>query len=304
VRRRDYYWSLYHGPEKRQLNDLRTDQVEAIFEAIPDKNKTDWAIWREGFQSWKPLIDFPALLVSLRRVARLADEAPIPAPPSGSRSGITKLDPVEEAKAAPQAEKSKTEKPASKSAPKASEKKSAQPTDAKQVIETKRLDRVVTPHAEGTLVKTSDNTVAGLSVHLKRPEDDNESEVTAEARLRAVDEADEADEPELLSLADLRIDEDRDSVRFKERFEIRIIVGENVYTNSTADISIKGMQLREPLPKGLPRYFNVEIKTGESVIPVVCSEVKRDNDGICRLRIEVNDYVNALKTVLLGRATS
>ncbi|MES2962593.1 MAG: hypothetical protein V4760_01800 [Bdellovibrionota bacterium] len=80
MRRRDTYWSLFHTPEKRQINDLRTDHVEAVFEAIPSKDQKDWVIWREGFRSWKPFADFPQLITSLRQI----DAAPAdkPAPPT------------------------------------------------------------------------------------------------------------------------------------------------------------------------------------------------------------------------------
>ena len=273
MRRRDYYWSLYYAPEKRQLNDLRTDQVEAIFEAIPERHKNDWAIWREGFQSWKPLLDFPILLVSLRRVARPAD-APAPAPP------------VLKPKAA-------------KSEAKVVKKNDPPPIEPKVVLEKQQLDEVI---RKASAKGREETAIAPESpVTLSAPEDDDDRfGDTAESRLRAAGELDSSDS--ILSLADLRRDEDRDSVRFNERFEVRIVFADQMYTNFTTDISLKGMQLKEPLPKGLPRYFNVEIKDGRTVIPVVCSEVKRENDGVARLRIEVNDYVNSLKTLLMGRS--
>lgn len=93
MRRRDTYWSLFHTPEKRQINDLRTDHVEAVFEAIPTKDHKDWVIWREGFRSWKPFADFPQLLTSLRQIAPAESEKP--APPSKaevSEPRIRKID--------------------------------------------------------------------------------------------------------------------------------------------------------------------------------------------------------------------
>jgi hypothetical protein len=53
MRRRDYFWSLYHVPRKKQMDDLRTDQVEAIFEALPEPDRKHWRVWRESFQAWR-----------------------------------------------------------------------------------------------------------------------------------------------------------------------------------------------------------------------------------------------------------
>lgn len=73
MRKREHYWSLFHQVEKRQLDDLRTDQVEAIFEALPLPDHKDWLVWREGFRSWKQLSHFPDLLMSLRQASALPE---------------------------------------------------------------------------------------------------------------------------------------------------------------------------------------------------------------------------------------
>lgn len=80
MRRRDIYWSLFHKPEKRQIDDLRTDDIEIIHEILPKTDHVQWLVWREGFNAWKPLADFPELIVSLRQANQM--KAPsIPAPP-------------------------------------------------------------------------------------------------------------------------------------------------------------------------------------------------------------------------------
>ena len=81
MRSREYYWSLYHATEKNQLDNLRTDQVEAVFAALPRLMRLEWSIWREGFENWKPLEDFPQLLLSLRKVENQVVPLP-PAPPA------------------------------------------------------------------------------------------------------------------------------------------------------------------------------------------------------------------------------
>lgn len=96
MRRRDTYWSLFHTPEKRQINDLRTDHVEAIFEALPVNDHKDWAIWREGFRTWKPFADFPQLLLSLRNLSPSPSENPAPPKQQAPETRVRKInDPIE-----------------------------------------------------------------------------------------------------------------------------------------------------------------------------------------------------------------
>jgi hypothetical protein len=192
--------------EKRQLDDLRTENVEAIFEAIPKKDQKEWVIWKEGFRSWKPFTDFPQLLIGLR--AGAAAEAPppqIPLPPK---------DPVSEIKA---------------------------PFTAENL------------------------TVGSLAI------DDG----------TALGERD---------------------TRFPKRWDVKIFGESKVYANQTVNVSMHGMQLRDPAPAGLTNYFNVEIKAGEMKIPVMCSIIM-DEKGkpTLRLKIEGNEYPNALQTALLQK---
>ena len=217
MRRREHYWSLYHQPEKRQLDDMRTDYVEAVFEALPVSTHGDWLVWREGFRSWKPLSDFPALLIGLR------------VQPTG--------------KALPSA------------------------------------------------------NVAAPSV----PEATTSATISARTSVTAakVPVFDAGSSDGGLSLAEETDLNDRDT-RFQKKWDLRIHNGNQVLLNQTVDVSVKGMQLRDPLPATLPNYFNVEISIGESAIPVVCSVMKtHDKAGSRKLRIEVNDYAHALQAALL-----
>jgi hypothetical protein len=81
MRRRDHYWSLYHLDESKQLDELRTDQVEAVFSAIPVKDQGRWLIWKDGLVSWKPFSEFPDLVRELRKVASEATISRAPAAP-------------------------------------------------------------------------------------------------------------------------------------------------------------------------------------------------------------------------------
>lgn len=80
MRRRDFYWSLFHRNTNNQLNDLRTSQVEAIYAAIPEKDRPQWVIWKEGFKAWKPFTEFPVLLRDLRTTKPSESPQPPPIP--------------------------------------------------------------------------------------------------------------------------------------------------------------------------------------------------------------------------------
>ena len=229
MRRRDFYWSLYNEAEQNQIDDLRTDQVEAVYAAIPERQRVDWFIWRDGTNDWKPFTDFPELLLSLRKIE--GQSVWTPPPPQSTGSGRSQK---------PARSKS-SEKASSKSPPRTG------PGPAKFELDTDA-------NGDLTLVRT-------------------------------------------------RLGEDRGNFRFETELEVRIMVADKTYANTTVNISLKGMQLKGALPKNLPRYFNVEIRKKDQVIPVVCSEVKStDGKPSNRVKIEVNDHSPALLAILLGGA--
>jgi hypothetical protein len=79
MRRKDYYWNLYNLVDKRQLEDLRTDQVEAIHEALPVSSHPQWLAWREGMAEWRSLSEFADMIADMRQApSRLANVPPIP----------------------------------------------------------------------------------------------------------------------------------------------------------------------------------------------------------------------------------
>lgn len=234
MRSREYYWSLYHTAESNQLDNLRTDQVEAVYASVPKRNLSEWMIWRDGFETWKRFEDFPQLLLSLRKVDQSAQEAP-PPPPK----------------------------------PKA---KSAAPVGAKS---TGAADSAASAGASmpGATEPAREQSQPGFEY------DDGELELSFETPGST---------------------EERNNFRFEKNFDIRIIVGTQVHTNKTVNISLKGMQLQAPLPAGLPRYFNVEIRHREKSMQVVCSTVRNsDSSPPDRLKIEVNDFTPALLAMLL-----
>lgn len=224
MRRREYYWSLYNAREKNQIDDLRTDQVEAIFAAVPQRQHADWIIWREGFSAWKPFEEFPQLLVSLRK---LKEPFSLPPPPSTAQT--------------------------------------AKATQSAQVTQANRT-------TSATKISKGINEIGEVS------------EVDIE-----------------LSLVVAAPGDDRGRGRYHKKFDVRIFAGDNVFETTTIDCSVNGMKVKDPLPSGLSRYFNVELVMGDRIIPLVCSEVKSDDGKPSnRLKIEVNDHANALQTLLLA----
>jgi hypothetical protein len=202
VRRKEHYWSLFHTTEKNQLNDLRSDQVEAVYAAIPKSQRKEWLIWKEGMPTWKPFDEFPALLMGLRN----RRDEPVTVPPAtpGAREAV-------------------------------------------QVI---------------------DDSVGNINA---------------------------------LSLAEDGSGEDRAAPRYSKRFEIKAQLGDRVFQTTTVDVSMTGMRLKDPIPDGTPKYFNVEIRSGDKVVPVLCSVIRGKNGAPnFRLRIDVNDHINLLQSLLLS----
>ena len=250
MRRREFYWSLFHTPEKNQLDGLRTDQVEAVFAAIPKAMRGEWLIWRDGFDAWKPFEDFPQLLIRLRQVDAKLVEAP-PAPP--------------------------------------------------QLGSAKAATSVAASVAASVAKKTKEKTKSGLTLTGTRAPK-GAAQTQAHAHVPARDQDFEMKEP----FADLTFmptanAEDRNNFRFEKVFDVKITMSDKVHMNKTVNISLKGMQLKNPLPKGLPRYINVEIIFKDKVIPVVCTEVRGETtSGSTRLKIEVNDFTPGLLALLLN----
>ncbi len=98
--------------------------------------------------------------------------------------------------------------------------------------------------------------------------------------------------------------EDRNNARYTKNFKVKIFAPSGVVVLETVDCSTSGFRLSEPLPKGLARFFHVEIDLGsEGKIPLVCSEVReKGGAGATRVRIQINDHFNLLKSALLRAA--
>jgi len=190
-------------PEKKLVNNLRTDQVEVVIEVLSKAQMAEWFVWREGLPSWAPLTEFSLLAQAALTSASVASTPPIPV-----------------------------------QAPK----------------------KPLTPPA-----RVYEESLPNLS------------------------------------LINEGMNEDRDHSRFIKVADIRIVSNDRIYSNKTVDISLKGMQVKEPLPSGLPHFFSVELKLNGRAITVICSEVKNaDGSPSTRLKIEKNEHVQLLRTSLLA----
>jgi hypothetical protein len=87
--------------------------------------------------------------------------------------------------------------------------------------------------------------------------------------------------------------------RYPKKWQIRILTDGKPIVLTTNDVSLRGFSLREPLPKGLPRYFNVEVVAGNIVVPLICSEIPSKTGASTRLKIEVNHDPSLFQTALL-----
>lgn len=289
MRRREYHWSLFHSTEKNQLDGLRTDQVEAVFAALPKSQKKDWFIWKEGFDAWKPFEDFPQLVLSLRKADDRVFEQPPPFPGANeTMAGVTTVvdlgpasSPIAVAPASAQTTSAQSATPHQQQQQQQAQQ---QQTQAKPAA---AQPKAIAPREAARTVKSMNQSAANSS--------------PAILGQKLVLDADQVgDDGEDLSLMRSGVLEDRNNMRFDKILEVRIFIGDEVFRNSTLNISLKGMQLREALPKSLPRYFNVEIGKGDRTIPVVCSEVKSKDGPSMRLKIESNEHASALLTMLLS----
>ena len=213
MRSKDHHWSLFHFNERNQLDGLKTDQVEAIFAAIPEKDRAQWMIWREGFLNWKRFADFPTLLQGLRGDERPATEPKAPSPPS-------------------------------------------LPGDE---LERER-DRSLIDELEQNFELEEGST----------------NKDTGPGR--------------------------RDGARrYKGHFEVAALGPKGRFRTRTVNASLNGVQLADPLPDWIPRYFTLEMRGPDGeVIAMLCMAI-RDAAGqpSTRVRIESNDHVNVLRSWLL-----
>ena len=335
MRRREYHWSVYHVTEKNQIDHLRTDQAEAIYAAIPSLQRREWFIWKEGLDSWKPFEDFPELVKSLRKADDRVFEQPPALPGSVTVSqpaimtdvmedtlgGSIILGPVHDLIAPPPEQTRVASKMPATGNVKAGAKPGAKLRSEPHPSAMPAAAKAAAASSASAAASGSGSAKAAALTQKAAPVQTNPVQSSASARqtikpgqskpptsaaqggpAQKVSLSHDDEESSIeLSLMKVGVAEDRNNMRFDRSLDVRIFVGEQVFLNKTSNISLKGMQLAQDLPKSLPRYFNVEIGRGDRLIPVVCSEVRSKSGGpSTRLKIESNEHASAMLTMLLS----
>jgi hypothetical protein len=242
MRKREFYWSLFQKQDRRQIDDLRSDQLEAVFEVLSKEQKNDWLVWRDGFNAWKEFMHFPELLLGLRKVKEEADwvrpSPPVQVPAKASKKEVTKVS---------RGKTSVGAKNKSDSSRKYSE--VYKPTGSLEVAP-----------------RLSDSSSVEMELEL-------------------------ADESQL---------SDRDR-RYPKKCEVVIWLGNSALKNQAVNVSSRGMELRDPLPAGLPTFFNVDIQIQGRLFKLVCSALKSGKgDPSMRLKIDVNHQAKAFMSAILA----
>jgi len=273
-------WSLFRLSDRQQFDSLERATVDFFFRASSDSMRADWLMWREGFTGWRPFGELPEILKHLQ-----IEEPKAITPPPIPEAVLKYVD------------------------------------DASAVTNTSTIADFV--EAE----KARENTHSSVSVRAlhaatstlrqgknQKPELNIAPKSFAKAPTKPVNGPAQAPYDKVLTLAEeatmsLMLEsqaavEDRNNVRYQKRFKVRIFTPRGVLAVVTTDCSTSGFRLKEALPEGLPRFFHVEIDLGpDGKIPLVCSEIREsDGNGSTRVRIQVNDHLNTLKSALVRAA--
>lgn len=288
-------WSLFRLSDRVQFDNVSLDTIDFFFRALSEKTRIDWLMWREGFSGWRPLSELSLILKHLNKDhTNPAEPPPVPeAILNLTRSGVqtfeaeseTQPDVIDANEAATEIS-AKTHSSVSHRAIEAATSSMRQRSEASQP---KRLGST-TPLPNFGSQNPPAHPPMSRAVNTLR-ENGKVLEFADEATLS-------------LMLESQAATEDRDNVRYPRKFKVRIFTPNGVLQLVTTDCSTSGFRLQQPLPSGLPRFFHVEIDLGlEGKIPVVCSEIReKDGRGSTRVRIQVNDNLNILKSALVRAA--
>jgi hypothetical protein len=121
------------------------------------------------------------------------------------------------------------------------------------------------------------------------------------SRVNTIDPANFKDQTISLTLDKQQDLDERAGVRYAKRMEARIVTPGIQSKHWTIDLSLSGIKFEGKLPKNLPKYFNVELKWFNTIIPLICSVAIQDGNR-CedRVKIEVNDQIKVLQALLLA----
>jgi hypothetical protein len=332
MKHQDDNWSLFRLSDRQQFDAVSLSTIDFFYRAIPESSRSEWLMWREGFAGWRPFSELPLFLKHLKE----APEAAQPPPPvpeevlkyADEVTGIRKA----KSKSAMTANAAQLTKPAPVAKP--------LPEHPEEVVVAMKDDdltiseirdpvfqaapeerssvsvRAINAATSSLRLKTNANATSDRSAVAKpvasaAPTDEHQPRAQ---EVQPSPQASHLDNGRVLTMTDeatmslmlesASASEDRNNVRYQKKFKIRVFTPKGVLNLQTVDCSSSGFRLKEPLPEGLPRFFHVELDLGsEGKIPLMCSEIReKDGRGSTRVRIQVNDYVNKLKSALMRAA--
>jgi len=74
-------WSVFHFTRQSQVNNLTKDEVRSLLEKYTPADLPHLYLWNESLDDWKPLKNFPDLMICLlERLFKDAEKAPPPLP--------------------------------------------------------------------------------------------------------------------------------------------------------------------------------------------------------------------------------
>ncbi len=305
-------WSLFRLSDRKQFDRVPLQVIEYLHKLLPDSDHKGWMFWKEPLTDWQPLSRLPAIL----KHEMASPETPVP-PPAPTVE-------FENADAAAQ----ELERSVRSRDSKVMQEKSASPPmtathteieDFSSSTKSQTSSKAKANSVSNTVSKSLTKTQLDKTGNVIPSKSQQASEAAEQLRPRKhepaarLQPAASVPQPKVISMAtgeqtlSLMLEsklasEDRSMVRYQKRFKVRINLPDGrVFESVTVDASQSGMRLRDQLPEGLPRFFSVEFDCGtEGKIPLMCSVIKeRDGKKPFRLRIQVNDFQNKLRSALM-----
>ena len=303
-------WSLFRLSDRKQFDRVPLQVIEYLHKLLPDADHKGWMFWKEPLTDWQPLSRLPAIL----KHEMASPETPVPPPaPTVEFESVTSGQEIEKSTRSRISKLAKAE-----SAAPAMTATHTEIEDFSSAIENQTSSGAKSKPASNTVSKSMTKTQLDKTGDVILSKSQQASEASEQLRPRKheparLQPAASVPQPKVISMAtgeqtlSLMLEsklasEDRSMVRYQKRFKVRINLPDGrMFESVTVDASQSGMRLRDQLPEGLPRFFSVEFDCGtEGKIPLMCSVIKeRDGKKPFRLRIQVNDFQNKLRSALM-----
>lgn len=296
-------WSLFRLSDRKQFDGVPLQVIEFLHALLTEVDHKGWMFWKEPLTDWQPLSRLPALL----KHEMASPETPKPPPaPATNFESIDAM--AAELNKSLRSRVSKDLKADATSTPMTATHTEIEDfSSAGKVVKVQKDSKTVTKTQHdktGNIASSKSQSASEGAVQLRARKNE------APPRLLP---AEPVPQPKVISMAtgeqtlSLMLEsklasDDRSMVRYKKRFKVKINLPDGrIFESVTVDASQSGMKLRDQLPDGLPRFFNVEFDCGtDGKIPLMCSVIKeRDGKKCYRLRIQVNDFQNKLRSALM-----